>query len=53
MADHTMSETDQIGEWIAVLDSIAKQTDHPYREKKLREIAEFLKANRYREAQAK
>lgn len=40
--------TDQVGEWVAVLESIAEGDAHPYRIVKLCEVVEALRANRYR-----
>lgn len=45
---YAMDFTDQVGEWRAVLDAMAKRETHPYRVKKLNEIREALKDLRYR-----
>ena len=38
--------TDQIGEWVAVLEATQKRDPHPYRNKKYGEIAAFLRRSR-------
>ncbi len=38
--------TDQIGEWVAVLNAIRDRDPHPYRSRKLGEIIEFLREQR-------